>query len=270
MNKYFVLALVLLPSLAFADISFVDNEGFAQGNSSSPSLSITTTGDLLVCTLLAEANGTTASDVEFDSAPMTQLGTTVDIDDGSQHQSVWYIIPSTTSGSFTATLSGSTPWAVGCVSYLGVDQTTPFDTSSQGSGVLGTPLDVERTSTQDGSWHFVSLNSGSTGTSVSSPASLRQAITSGTCCYMADSNASVANTVLSTIEVVWVGGAQRIGYITAMILPETSGGSTSTPEVSDLYQVTDDVSSLLITALFCAFATYIMLFVWRIFISNRW
>lgn len=238
--KYLALVLAfLIPVTTYGAISFDAEQGKANGAGTTVTLSgITVTGDILVCMLLAEANGTTVSAMTYSGEAMTQLGTYVDIDDASQSHSVWYLTdPSpTASQSVSATITASTSWQIGCQSYDGVDQDTPFGTATTGGGALADPLTIQRTSTLDGSWMLSSVQSGSgaSATTIDSGGIARQETTpSGTeVSLMFDSNTTVANTVTHDMVINWAGGGQKLGYIAAMLLPQGAGGGDPPPDVA--------------------------------------
>jgi hypothetical protein len=237
MKKYIIAIIlggIILPISAFAAISHSTSHGINSGSGTSVSLaSVAPTGSdrLLVCSIVAGANGTTVSTgPSFGGSNFTQLGSYVDIDDGGQSFSVWYLIsPTTSSGSVTATLSASTEWQIWCDSYTGVNQTSPFANVTTGghtpSYITTTPTNVTRTSNTNGSWHFTSAQeaSGATALTISS-GGIRREGGLGTTVTLAhfDSNTSINNGNDNTMTLNWTGGGQHMGYITAMILPSGS------------------------------------------------
>lgn len=242
-NKiFFTFLFLLIPQIILGAVSHEANLGKANGNSGTASLGSIdiTSGDFIICTVLAEANGTTISSATFAGTAMTQWGSYLDIDDASQSHSVWYQTePSIASGQTASfSLSGSTSWQVGCQSYIGVDPDSPVGTVTSNGGALGTPISFNRTSDLDGTWMFASIQSGSpsVATTCNTGCTARQELTpSGTITsLMVDSNVSVSNSSTHTITIDWTGGAQKLGYIAGMIRPLSTGStgiSTSTEQI---------------------------------------
>lgn len=227
-----LLLTLAIPSSAFGAIAFDASQGKANGAGTSITLTNVApsgTDRLLMCSIDADANGVTFSDVAFGGSNFTQLGPYIDTDDGYQVHSTWYLVnPTTSSGSVTATISGSANWIIGCQSYTGVLQSgATFGTPVSNFGGpynVGSPVDITRTSTSTGSWMYASIKQDSAGAdmTISAGGSRRQVfnIGAGNATHaMFDSNAGIDNGIGNIMTINWTGGGQALGYIAAMFAP---------------------------------------------------
>ena len=181
---------------------------------------LTGSNRLLVVSVLAEATGTTVSAIDFAGVAMTQLATTVDTDDGAQMFNVWYLANPATSGTITATLSGSTNWNIFADSYTGVDQTTPFANGATGgstpSFIDASPVSITVASNLDGSWHFVATKEDSASAPVAiAVGGVNREFYPGTGTITQqqfDSGIGIASGSNSTITLTYTGGGQKMGW----------------------------------------------------------
>lgn len=209
----------------------LDTTGSSEATSSTPTISSITHGgsNRLSTTNLNWGNSRTLTGAPtFGGSGYTQVSSTVDTSDGNPliagHR---LVAPSTSSGSCTATLSGSSFHRFLLVSYTGVDQTTPTanETNNTGAVAPGSPVDYSRTSNKNGSrmWLIAKSDSGGAEVAISAGGTRRLGVGSPNINCMFDSNADVADTVSHTMTITHAGGAQRLGVVYCMLRQ----GSTS-------------------------------------------
>ena len=213
-------------------IAFEEAEGVNSGTSTSPSLAnVEGSGsDRWLAVHLNFGAASVSAVPAFGGSNTTIINVNQNTSDGTPNLSTYRLIaPSTSSGSITATLSGSVFWLMMATTYTGVDQTTSTADEDGSQGALGTPLTVQNTSDLNGSWQFVSAKEDSAATSftLDSPAQLRQGEDGAPTNILGDGATEINSASNGSITLNWTGGGQRIGYQTCMIRPVATATSTS-------------------------------------------
>ncbi len=229
----------ILPHTSFAAIALDASWGRANGSGVSvslPSVAPAGANRMLICTIQVD-NVSVTGVPSFGGTSFTQLGNYLDSINGDRSYSNWYLIaPTTVSGSVTATLSGAGgAWNIGCDSYTGVAQALTFGTPIQGTGAIGTPVSIQRTSSTTGSWMWLGFkeDSASVGLSITAGGIIRDTVVlssfgGGTIVTgQFDSNTTVNSGNTQTMTIAWTGGAQSAAYTAAMFAPSVPDAITT-------------------------------------------
>jgi len=235
-----VLCITLVPNIAIGAVSFGNDLGqsYAGGISTRSLTGITLTGTDLLLTVgtYSEVTSYIVTSCVWDdgsggsSQSFTQRGTYLNVESGNHRMGLFTLLdPNPSNSRILCTFSGSSVHGIGAVYYTGVDSVASFATlQDTASGAT-----ITNTSTLDGSWHFVYAMSANAGLTISSGATARQDLF-GTSIHLADSNATVANTVTHDFVYTWSSG--NAGFNDLMLLPVVAdAGATTTATSTPLY-----------------------------------